>query len=149
LVDSLPLFWLVGKQKINQYKFSPQLQTEYLPLGEILQQAGLLSPQHIRQALRIQKQCQDYRFGEIIIQEGYLPSATISFFINDLPKLIHSERKLLLGDYLNNAGLLKPEQIAETLQQQSLTKYKFGEIITQKGWVNPKTLDWFVNLQNA
>ncbi len=149
LIDSLPLFWLVGKQKMNQYQFSPCLQTEYLPLGEILQQAGLLSSQNIRTALQIQKQARDYRFGEILIQQGYLPSETINFFVNDLPNLVHCDRKLRLGDYLNNAGLLLPEQISETLQQQSLTQRKFGEIITQKGWVNPKTLNWFVNLQNA
>jgi len=149
LVDSLPLFWLVGKQKLNQYTFSPHLQAEYLPLGEILQQAGLLSPQHIRQTLKIQQQRQEHRFGEILIQEGYLPPETVHFFASDLPDLIQSNRKLRLGDYLNNAGLLKPDQIMETLQQQSLTQRKFGEIITQKGWVNPKTLNWFVNLQNG
>jgi len=149
LVDSLPLFWLVGKQKLNQYTFSPHLQAEYLPLGEILQQAGLLSPQHIRQTLKIQQQRQEHRFGEILIQEGYLPPETVRFFASDLPDLIQSNRKLRLGDYLNNAGLLKPDQIMETLQQQSLTQRKFGEIITQKGWVNPKTLNWFVNLQNG
>lgn len=149
LVDSLPLFWLVGKQRMNQYNFSPHLQAKYLPLGEILQQAGLLSPQHIRHTLKIQQQDRNYRFGEILVEEGYLPPETVNFFINDLPKLLDSERKLRLGDYLNNAGLLKPDQIAETLQQQSLTQRKFGEIITQRGWVNPKTLDWFVNLQNS
>jgi exopolysaccharide biosynthesis WecB/TagA/CpsF family protein len=149
LIDSLPLFWLVGKQKLNQYKFPPYLQTEYLPLGEILQQAGLLSPQNIRQALKIQEQQRNYRFGEILIQQGYLPAETINFFINDLPRLVHSEDKLRLGDYLNHAGLLQGEQITEILQQQSLTRRKFGELITQNGWVSPKTLNWFVNLQNG
>ena len=149
LVESLPLFWLIGKQKMNQYKFSPYLQMEYLPLGEILQQAGLLSPQHIRQTLNLQKQYQNYRFGEILIREGYLPPETISFFVSELPELIHYDRRLRLGDYLNSAGLLHPEQIAETLHQQALTRRKFGEIITQKGWVQPKTLDWFVNLQTG
>lgn len=149
LVDSLPLFWLVGKQKFNQYRFSPHLQTKYLPLGEILQQAGLLSPQNIRQVLKIQQQYSNYRFGEILIQQGYLRPETIDFFVDDLPKLVHTENKLRLGDYLNNAGLLQPEQIIETLQKQSLTQRKFGEIITENGWVNPKTLDWFVNLQHG
>ena len=149
LVDSLPLFWLVGKQKLNQYKFSPHLQAEYLPLGEILQQAGLLSPQHIRHTLKIQQQHREHRFGEILIQEGYLPPETVRFFTSDLPDLLQSNRKLRLGEYLNNAGLLKSDRILEALQQQSLTQRKFGEIITQKGWVNPKTLDWFVNLQNS
>ena len=149
LVDSLPLFWLVGKQKLNQYRFPLHLQTEYLPLGEILQQAGLLAPQDIRQALKIQGQYNNYRFGEILIQQGYLRPATVHFFVNDLPQLVHTDNKLRLGDYFNNAGLLNFEQITETLQQQSLTKRKFGEIITQKGWVNPKTLNWFVNLQHG
>ncbi len=149
LVDSLPLFYLVGKQRFHQYRFSPQLQTENLPLGELLLQAGLLSPQNIRQTLKLQQQHADYRFGEILIQEGYLPSKTVGFFVDDLPTLVHSRNKLRLGDYLNNAGLLLPEQINDTLQQQSLTHRKFGEIITQKGWVNPRTLDWFVNLQHG
>ncbi len=149
LIDSLPLFYLVGKQRFHQYRFSPQLQTENLPLGELLLQAGLLSPQNIRQTLKLQQQYADYRFGEILIQEGYLPSKTVGFFVNELPTLVHSHDKLRLGDYLNNAGLLLPEQISDTLQQQSLTHRKFGEIITQKGWVNPRTLDWFVNLQHG
>ncbi len=149
LVDSLPLFWLMGQQKLNRYKFSPHIQAEYLPLGEILQQAGLLSPQHIRQTLKIQQQHQEHRFGEILVQQGYLPPETVRFFTRDLPDLVQSDRKLRLGDYFDRAGLLKPDQIMETLQQQSLTQRKFGEIITQKGWVNPKTLDWFVNLQNG
>ena len=149
LVDSMPLLWLVGKQKINQYKFSHQLQTEYLPLGEILQQAGLLAPQDIRQALKIQQQYNNYRFGEILIQQGQLRPETVNFFVNDLPQLVNQNDKLRLGDYFNNAGLLNPEQILETIQQQSMTKRKFGEIVTQKGWVNPKTLNWFVKLQRG
>ncbi len=152
LVDSLPLFWLVGKQKFNQYKFSHQLQTDYLPLGEILQQAGLLSPQEIRQVLQIQEDNHNRRFGEILIQQGHIRRETIDFFVDDLPQLVKMENKLRdkfrLGDYLTNAGLLNPEQIRETLLQQSQTNKKFGEIITQKGWVNPRTLDWFIDLQN-
>ncbi|MDJ0571210.1 MAG: WecB/TagA/CpsF family glycosyltransferase [Pleurocapsa sp. MO_192.B19] len=149
LVDSLPLLWLVSKQKLNQYRFPHELQTEYLPLGEILQQAGLLTPQDIRQTLKIQKQDNNHRFGEILIKQGHLRPETVNFFINDLPQLVNTDNKLRLGDYLNNAGLLNLEQITETLEQQSLSRRKFGEIITQKGWVNPKTLNWFVNLQNS
>ena len=149
LVDSFPLFWLIGQQKINRYQFSPSLQTQYLPLGEILQQAGLLSSQHIRHTLKIQRQYQDFRFGEILIKEGYLSSKTINFFTSDLPELMQSKDKLRLGDYFNNAGLLAPEQISDALKQQYLTQRKFGEIITQKGWVNPRTLDWFINLQTV
>lgn len=149
LVDSMPLFWLVGQQKLNKYKFSPCLQAEYLPLGELLQQAGLLSSDKIRQTLKLQAQQEKYRFGELLIQQGHLPSTTVNFFANDVPTIIKSNNKLRLGDYFENAGLLLPQQISETLQQQSMTQLKFGEIVTQKGWIQPKTLDWFVNLQHG
>lgn len=148
LVESLPVFWLAGKQKLNLYRFPSHLQTECLPLGELLQQAGLLSSQSIRQTLKLQQQQVNQRFGEILIQQGHLPSTTVNFFVNDLPTMVYSNDKLRLGDYLNSAGLLQPEQIIETLQQQSLSNRKFGEIITDKGWVNPKTRDWFINLQH-
>ena len=147
LVDSLPLFWLVGQQKMNRYIFSPHLQAEYLPLGEVLQQAGLLSAQNIRQALNLQKQERGYRFGEILVKEGYLATETVNFFVRDFPELARSEHQLRLGDYLEMAGLLQAEQIAEALRQQTLSRHRFGKIITQKGWVNPRTLNWFVNLQ--
>ena len=149
LVDSLPLFWLVGQQKLNKYKFSPHLQAEYLPLGELLQQAGLLSSEKIRQTLKIQTQQEQYRFGELLIQQGYLPSTTVNFFANDIPNILKSKQKLRLGDYFESAGILQPTQISETLHQQSITQRKFGEIATQKGWIQPKTLDWFVNLQQG
>lgn len=150
LVDSLPLFWLVGKQRLNQYQFSPDHQAQYLPLGEILQQAGLLSPQTIRQALQFQashNNCQ-YLFGEILVRQGYIRKETIDFFVDDLPRLIEIDHKLRLGDYFEHAGLLNAEQIAQTLNYQAQTKKKFGEIITQQGWINPQTLNWFVNLQH-
>lgn len=149
LFDSLPLFWLVGQQKLNKYKFSPQLQAEYLPLGELLQQAGLLSSEKIRETLRLQARQDQYRFGELLIRQGYLPSTTVNFFANDIPNILNSHHKLRLGDYLEHAGLLKPQQIIETLHQQSMNQLRFGEIVTQKGWIQPKTLDWFVNLQHG
>ncbi|MEM7760314.1 MAG: WecB/TagA/CpsF family glycosyltransferase [Cyanobacteria bacterium P01_A01_bin.40] len=148
LVDSLPIFWLVSKQKMNQYMFSPHLQIEYLPLGELLQQAGLLSSQNIRQALNIQNRERNYLFGEILIKQEYLSSRTISFFVNDLHNLINLECKLRLGEYLCRAGLLLPKQIYEALQEQSLTQDKFGKIVIRRGWVNSKTINWFINLQS-
>lgn len=150
LVDSLPVFWLVGKQRLNKYQFSPALQAQYLPLGEILQQAGLLSPETIRQALQFQvsNSNNQYLFGEILVRQGYIRKETVDFFVDDLPQLIKIDNRLRLGDYFEHAGLLNAQQIAQTLNYQSQTQKKFGEIITQQGWVNPQTLNWFINLQH-
>lgn len=148
LIDSLPLFWLVGKQRFNCYKFPHSLQIEYLPLGEILQKAGLLSPQIIRQSLQLQADNCQHLFGEILVQQGYIRKETVDFFVDDLPQLVRIKNSLRLGDYFEHAGLLNSEQIAQTLDYQSQTKRKFGEIVTQKGWVNRQTLDWFVDLQH-
>jgi exopolysaccharide biosynthesis WecB/TagA/CpsF family protein len=151
LVDSIPVFWLVGKQKFNHYKFSPLLQANCLPLGELLQQAGLLSPQEIRYFLQLQSAHQQYRFGEILVEQKKLRQETINFFVDDFPQLVKSNdvsHNLRLGDYLGNAGLLDRYQIDDILKLQSQTSQKFGQIILKKGLVNSQTLNWFVNLQH-
>jgi N-acetylglucosaminyldiphosphoundecaprenol N-acetyl-beta-D-mannosaminyltransferase len=151
LVDSIPVFWLVGKQKFNQYKFSPLLQANYLPLGELLQQAGLLNPQEIRYFLRLQEQHHQYRFGEILVEQKRLRQATIDFFVNDFPQLVKTQDlayNLRLGDYLDYAGLIDRSQIQTILRLQSQTSQKFGQIILQQGLIEPRTLDWFVDLQH-
>lgn len=151
LVDSIPVFWLVGKQKLDRYKFDPLLQANYLPLGELLQQAGLLSPQEIRYFLRLQEQHHQYRFGEILVEQQRLRQTTIDFFVNDFPQLVKTQDlayNLRLGDYLDYAGLLDRHQIQTILRLQSQTSQKFGQIILEQGLINPRTLDWFVDLQN-
>ena len=151
LVDSIPVFWLVGKQKFNQYKFSPLLQANCLPLGELLQQAGLLSPQEIRYFLQFQAHHHQYRFGEILVEQKRLRQETINFFVDDFPQLVRAQDlagNLRLGDYLGNAGLLDQSQIDTILKLQSQTSKKFGQIILQEGLVNSQTLDWFVDLQH-
>jgi exopolysaccharide biosynthesis WecB/TagA/CpsF family protein len=151
LVDSIPVFWLVGKQKLDRYKFDPLLQANYLPLGELLQQAGLLSPQEVRYFLRLQEQHHQYRFGEILVEQQRLRQTTINFFVNDFPQLVKTQDlayNLRLGDYLDYAGLLDRHQIQTILRLQSQTSQKFGQIILEQGLINPRTLDWFVDLQN-
>jgi exopolysaccharide biosynthesis WecB/TagA/CpsF family protein len=151
LVDSIPVFWLVGKQKLDRYKFDPLLQANYLPLGELLQQAGLLSPQEVRYFLRLQEQHHQYRFGEILVEQQRLRQTTIDFFVNDFPQLVKTQDlayNLRLGDYLDYAGLLDRHQIQTILRLQSQTSQKFGQIILEQGLINPRTLDWFVDLQN-
>ncbi|WP_036481161.1 WecB/TagA/CpsF family glycosyltransferase [Myxosarcina sp. GI1] len=147
LVDSLPFFWSVGKQKFACYRFPYELKIQCLPLGELLQQAGLLSSSQIRQTLRLQANSNCYRFGELVVRQGYLNSKTVDFFAAELPQLIEFDCQLRLGEYLNKAGLLDRDQVAEALEYQRLTEKKFGEIIIQKGWINLVTLKWFIELQ--
>ncbi|MGV2828383.1 WecB/TagA/CpsF family glycosyltransferase [Myxosarcina sp. GI1(2024)] len=146
-IDSLPFFWSIAKQKFACYQFPYSERINCLPLGEKLQQAGLLSSQQIRQTLRLQANSRGDRFGELLVRQGYLNSKTVNFFADELPQLLKLYRQLRLGEYLDSAGLLDKKQIAEALHQQLLDKKKFGEIVMQKGWINFTTLKWFVELQ--
>ena len=121
-----------------------------MPLGEILHQAGILTPQQIREALLLQRDNQRYRFGEILVKKGYTNSRTVDFFSEEVHSLLNTEilqDELRLGDYFSKAGLLNNEQIIQILRQQNNDRQKFGQIVTNNGWVNPQTLEWFIGLQ--
>jgi len=150
LVDSIPFFWLIGQQKLQNYQFNYLDQINCLPLGEILHQAGILSPQQIREALLVQQDNQKYRFGEILVNQGFTNSKTVDFFSEEVHSLLTTEdmkEELRLGDFLSKAGLLNNEQIIQILRQQNNDRQKFGQIVKNNGWVNPQTLNWFVGLQ--
>jgi hypothetical protein len=58
-------------------------QKEKRRLGEYLQQAALLNPEHINSILQ-EQQKRGSRFGEIAIEQGLIRSMTIEFFLNYL-----------------------------------------------------------------
>jgi len=71
LIDALPFFWLILKQKLNLY-ISPFEQSAYqfysVPLGEILIQKNLISLQELDKALKIQEELTEKKkLGEILL----------------------------------------------------------------------------------
>ncbi len=156
LVEDLPFFWLLLKQKLNLYEapfatnftnFQPTSAffSNRLPLGELLQQAGLLSELQIQLALEEQASGNNLRFGEILASRGWLRQETIDFFVDGLPKIATSVQKQPLGYYLKQAHLLDDAQINAILAEQKQLNLRFGEIAVNKGWLKPETIDSVLN----
>jgi N-acetylglucosaminyldiphosphoundecaprenol N-acetyl-beta-D-mannosaminyltransferase len=153
LVEDLPFFWLLLKQKLNLYEApfannlqpAPELFADRLPVGELLQQAGLLSELQIQQVLEEQASGKNLRFGEILASRGWLRQETIDFFVEGLPLISISTQRQPLGYYLKQARLLDDAQINTILAEQQQLNLPFGEIAVNKGWLKPETIDSVLN----
>lgn len=137
LFDSLPLFWLILKQKFKLYQYKQ-------PIGLILQQAGLLAQTQVDWVLQYQLHQPQKRFGDIVVSQGWLQEETIDFFVKQLPKLAKKSIKLPIGQYLKAAKLLNEAQIQLILAEQKQTKLRFGEIAVEKGWLEALTVKFLV-----
>lgn len=121
------------------------------PIGEILQQAYLISPAQIEVALHDQQRYQELNLGELRIGEifalrGWLKQETTEFFIYKWNTLLKQRHREPLGYYLHEAGLLSEQQISYLLEEQEKlpTKLRLGELAYLEGWLNLKTIDYFI-----
>ena len=116
-----------------------------VPLGAVLQQAGLISTKNITEALQQQREdVKARRIGEILADQGHLNSKTVDFFADSWPTLIQERPTQPIGQYFRQAALLDEEQITEIVNQQKESKLKFGEQAVAKGLLNQTTVDFFL-----
>ncbi|MBE9047161.1 tetratricopeptide repeat protein [Pleurocapsales cyanobacterium LEGE 10410] len=114
-------------------------------LGAVLQQAGLVSAEGIKQALKQQALNNNSpRIGEILTKQGHIDFKTADFFAERWSDLVLENPKQPIGQYLEQAGLLNKEQIQKILDEQKQTKLKFGELAIAKGWLKQTTVDFFL-----
>ncbi|ELR99206.1 hypothetical protein [Gloeocapsa sp. PCC 73106] len=113
-------------------------------IGEILQEADLISPAQIETALMDQKYHQELHLGEILALRGWIKQETADFFAQQWYDKIASPQKRPLGYYLMEAGLLNEQQIEAILKEQQTNWLKFGAIAVLKGWLKKTTVDFFV-----
>lgn len=115
------------------------------PLGVILQEAGLVSASQIEVALHDQTLYHDLRLGEILSLRGWLKQETADFFAEHWSNLLRNQQKQPLGYYLKSAGLLDEEQISIILNEQQQISLRFGALAVLNGWLNQKTIDFFLD----
>ena len=150
LVDDLPVVWQLLQQKLGRYEppesIRSLLETKKMtvPIGTLLQQAGLLSETQLSTLLEEQTYQRHLLFGELAAKKGLIKLATVSFFVEEFPQLCESQNDYPLGEYFKAAGLLDREQISCILDQQRHTSLRFGEIAVQQGFLNSKTVDFFL-----
>jgi hypothetical protein len=114
------------------------------PLGNILQEADLISASQVEVALNDQNSYQELRIGEILALRGWLKQQTADFFAQHWSELIQRKRQLPIGYYLKAAGLLNEEQINLLLAEQEQIGLRFGALAVLKGWIKPATLEFFL-----
>jgi tetratricopeptide (TPR) repeat protein len=114
------------------------------PLGKVLQQADLISPEQVEIALKEQTQVAGMRIGEILASHGWLKQETADFFSQQWPMLLEEKPKQPLGKYLAEAGLLNEHQIKTILTEQAQHDLRFGELAVLKGWLKSTTIQFFL-----
>ncbi|MGH2414666.1 MAG: hypothetical protein ACRDEA_13470 [Microcystaceae cyanobacterium] len=123
---------------------------EKQPLGEILQQANLVSATQIEEALIEQAQLQERRIGEILAERGWLKQETADFFAEKWMHLVLQHKakqaKQPLGYYLQEAALLDENQISAIISEQGQGRLwiRLGTLAVLKGWLKQSTVDFFV-----
>jgi hypothetical protein len=116
----------------------------FKPIGEILQEAGLITHPQLELALRDQASYQDMRLGEILALRGWIEQDTADFFVQEWFKLVNQKRDHPLGFYLRKAGLLSEEQIQLILQAQHQHSLRFGAAAVNQGLLKQNTVDFFL-----
>jgi hypothetical protein len=116
------------------------------PIGELLQEAGLISRAQLQVALHEQTEYCTLRLGEICALHGWVKQQTADFFVEYWPQLV-SERHTTafsLGQYLQSAGLLDEQQIDVLLKEQWQTGVRIGSLAVLKGWLKQDTLNFLL-----
>ncbi|MEL6496134.1 MAG: hypothetical protein AAFQ41_13585 [Cyanobacteria bacterium J06623_7] len=116
-----------------------------LPIGMLLQHAGLISNEQLHKALELQAQYTQMKLGEILVLQEGLRVKTIDFFVDKWQEIIDRGQIFPLGYYLKEACLLNEKQVEVILQEQKVSQQKFGELAVQKGWVARNTIDFFLD----
>jgi hypothetical protein len=115
------------------------------PLGELLNDAGLITTPQIEVALRDQMYYQDMKIGEILALRGWIEQRTVDFFAEEWLRIISCKIEKPLGFYLQQASLLTEEQVKFILKEQNKTLMRFGSTAVLQGWLKQNTLDFFIN----
>ena len=129
------------KQSTNKYSQKQELSK---PIGQLLQQAGLITGNQVEEILQYQRSNCHLRFGEIAAMWRITNQETIDFFVDIFPKLMKDNQKKTVDEYVKSAKLLNDLQIYSILVEQSQTNLRFGEVAVQKGWLRQETIDFIL-----
>ena len=121
------------------------MQIPVKPLGQVLQQADLVSAAQIEVALQDQSFYQ-LPIGEILALRGWVKQETADFFAQQWSTVLRKPRTQPLGYYLQAAALLDEQQIDLLLSEQKhgQTWIRLGALVVFKGWLKQTTIDFFL-----
>lgn len=107
------------------------------PIGEVLVQAGALTPPQIKSALSDQEVMRAEPLGELLKSQSIITT-------NDLKQTLSQQKhtpNMRLGDMLISAGVISGEQLQDALDfQKKNRRLKMGDILVQQGLVTKKQI---------
>ncbi len=110
-------------------------------IGEILREDGLVTNDHLANALRTQEKIRNRRMGEVLVESTNITQEAIEKTIEDVsgqPEIPHDVR---IGDILVEAGLVTREQVEKVYEiQLAGRKLKVGEILISQGLITEEQL---------
>lgn len=110
------------------------------PLGEILVDVGRVSRLQLAEALQIQKE-ERGRIGEVLVTLGYMTKRQIRLLIAE------HKKRIPLGEYLVEAGVITPEDLDFALVQKSDSRDPLGQILVRLQIIDEERLAKFLSQQ--
>lgn len=107
-----------------------------VPVGLILENQGVLSPEDLKKALDEQQRLKNQNLGAIISREQHLEQDTIDEIVAQAQQNVKSGKWLRVGDILVEAGLITRKQVEMALaSQEEGKKKKIGRLLVELGLV--------------
>jgi len=113
-------------------------------LGDLLEEASLISGHQLTAALHEQHQNR-LLLGEVLLQKRWVHWRTVEFFMHHFFRNQAVTRKHLIGEYLQSAGLVTKEQLAEAFRIHRRQQVYFGHALVQQGYLKPEVLQFFLD----
>ncbi|HIK36515.1 MAG: hypothetical protein NZ901_00965 [Geminocystis sp.] len=118
--------------------------------GELLIDAGIVNSNQVLVALWEQKNYPELRIGEILAYHGWITQKTADFFGEKIKGYLSSCLPgKTLEEYLLEAGILHENQIEEIRDEKTTNTSNFATVALEKGYIKPKTIDFFKKYLNA
>jgi hypothetical protein len=114
------------------------------PIGQILQEAGLINTAQLNVALANKKLYPHLKLGEIVVLHGWLKQETADFFAEEI-KQIESNQEIAIGECFYQAALLTQQDIDKLLLEQRNSGVEFTSVAVKKGLIKQKTMNFFSN----
>ena len=110
-------------------------------IGEILQEDGLVTNDHLANALRTQEEIRNRRMGEVLVESTNITQEAIEKTLEEISGKPEMPRNARIGDILIEAGLVTREQVEKAFESQLAgKKMKVGEILISQGLITEEQL---------
>ena len=116
-----------------------------IPIGKLLQTAGLVSDKQLETALETQSQYTVMKLGEILVLQDVISKDTVDFFVDEWAEIKEQGQQFPIGYYLKWAGLLSDKQIQTIVKEQKIDRARFGDLAVSKGWLKANTVEFFLD----